>query len=110
VNRSLSDVDPRLRWLLARAGEEWGPTTVARVANRLAETAGHALYVNHDRVKPFPGDVARDETTGNVVVWEDNSAARYGPFWWSPSLNKSIKDVHLPLTLLVDGDTGQVVP
>jgi len=32
----IKDVDPTLLWLLRRAGDEWGPLGVAKVAARMA--------------------------------------------------------------------------
>ena len=94
-------------WLRDRRGNapEWCESlTVVSRAPR--------LYVNHDRSEPVPGDVVRDEMTGDVYVREHNTVLRPDPFWWCPVQGRSRRDdcINLPLTLLVDADTGQVVP
>jgi hypothetical protein len=67
------------------------------------ERAPRPLYVNHDRTEPLPGDVihASDGTlsrafrTNGEWIWPNGTRARPG---------------EPPYTLLVDGETGQVLP
>jgi hypothetical protein len=77
----------------------WDLTVVSR--------APRPLYVNHPRTRVVPGDVIRDE---DGVVWLRDSYGKWQSaeseadeesMWWTSG--------PLP-TLLVDGETGQVVP
>jgi hypothetical protein len=96
----LSDGTPA--WALTDLGANL--TVVSRAPRR--------LYVNHPRTKPVPGDVARDagsEDHGRVWVYGSDTRKQ---FWrWSeyPSENAGPLST-VRLRLLVDGETGQVVP
>ena len=88
-----------------------------RVADYLARMDGEkfdeptkpALYVNHDRTEPVPGDVVRDadnpEWNGWLYLRSDNGR-------WLDSSRGEWFEKAMPtrLRLLVDGETGQVVP
>ena len=91
-----------LRWTdgsVATWARDLGNLTVISRAPR-------PLYVNHDRTESVPGDVMRDKD---------------GDIWFSRSTDDWISNNHgdgsdewvrqyAPLILLVDGETGQVVP
>ena len=64
------------------------------------------LYVNHDRAVPVPGDVVRSDGVGDRRVWFLNSLG------WQSLGGTTARYHELParLRLLVDGETGQVVP
>ena len=71
------------------------------------------LYVNHPRTEPVPGDVARDEGSNHalavfIFVPEEDGGPRWldtAGDWFSPA-----EMCEKRLRLLVDGETGQVVP
>jgi hypothetical protein len=82
----------------------WDLTVVSRAPRR--------LYVNHPRTKPVPGDVARDagsEDHGRVWVYGSDTRKQ---FWrWSEYPSEYAGPLStVRLRLLVDGETGQVVP
>lgn len=68
------------------------------------------LYVNHDRTEPAEGDIVRD-CDGDSWRFERDE-------WWCASADACDDDDpdglplghYRPLTLLWDGETGQVVP
>lgn len=77
--------------------------------------APRPLYVNHSRTTPVPGDVVRDaDDDGNRQTWQHDGNP---DSWWQPGpygspQRKRLLREALPhrLRLLVDGETGQVVP
>lgn len=90
-------------------GAEWTLTVVSR--------APRPLYVNHDRTEPVPGDVVRDADSDLDVdrrVWLCDPAGD----WWTGAedtvrmAGSPTFEIGFPerLWLLVDGETGQVVP
>lgn len=94
-------------WLRTDTGDvpEWVDelTVVSR--------APRPLYVNHDRTEPVTGDVVRDGE--GVVRWVARVATGV-PSYWSHDYQPSSGWTHhrnppKPLTLLVDGKTGQIV-
>lgn len=64
------------------------------------------LYVNHPRIRPVAGDVARaaDQAGTAFYVWQGS-----GPFRWIWPNGHTAEPGHSGLLLLVDGETGQVV-
>ena len=73
--------------------------------------APRPLYVNHDRPEPVPGDVVRDEDSDDPRTWTRN--AKGFSYEWLNSVSHDYEPREkLParLRLLVDGETGQVVP
>lgn len=83
------------------------------VAAVTAQEPRPALYVNHPRTEPVAGDVVRDED-GDLWTLVDRSA--YGELraWhWSTTASKWLHNSPERVAgavLLVDGETGQVVP
>jgi len=75
--------------------------------------APRPLYANHPRTEPVAGDVVRDED-GDLWTLVDRSA--YGELraWhWSTAAGKWVHNSPQAIaggTLLVDGETGTVVP
>jgi hypothetical protein len=83
---------------------DWSLTVTSR--------APRPLYVNHDRTEPVPGDVVRDADSDDTRVWLfDGDAPERRPWYPSNDTHMCARD-DLPtrLRLLVDGETGQVVP
>jgi len=78
--------------------------------------APRPLYVNHDRTEPVAGDVVRDADGGDGRVWiVDASGDCWTPHAGTVYMKGATLDrlgITLPdrLRLLVDGETGQVVP
>jgi hypothetical protein len=69
--------------------------------------APRPLYVNHDRAKPVPGDVVREEDPDGPTTWLMDS---FHTWQSADSTRKESDPFEWPLRLLVDGTTGQVVP
>lgn len=83
----------------------------SRLSNRytiaVVSRAPTSLYVNHPRVEPVPGDVARDADSADVTrVWYWLNDY----WWWLSGEIASTSDMPQQLRLLVDGETGQAVP
>ena len=70
---------------------------------------GDGVYVNSDRTEPVPGDVARDEDADGLLI-----LLRVASEEWIDQYGVERTYVHLSpprrIRLLVDGETGQVVP
>jgi hypothetical protein len=87
-------------------GRQGGTLTVVSRAPR-------PLYVNSDRTEPVPGDVVRDADSDDAMVWMFDAAATDKEAPWCPPVGDDYHDrSQMParLRLLVDGETGQVVP
>jgi hypothetical protein len=110
-------------WLCVRYGEGGGAaygdgelTVISR--------APRPLYVNHDRTEPVPGDVVRfvcddhpdDSYTNAFLPRSDRDALPWVPLTHGPGERYSDEQAdcrHLSgwrMVLLVDGETGEVVP
>lgn len=74
--------------------------------------APRPLYVNHDRTEPVPGDVVRDADNQNDARTWSRNIDGFSNEWHSNRANHYVPREKLParLRLLVDGETGQVVP
>jgi hypothetical protein len=75
--------------------------------------APRPLYVNHHRTEPVPGDVVRDADSGHNAVWLCGDPGDPGRLCWAQSGPPFwVSRDRLPdrLRLLVDGETGEVVP
>jgi hypothetical protein len=71
--------------------------------------APRPLYVNHPRTEPVAGDVARQESgCPSGHTWHYLGDDR--PHWWRFDDTRIPFDENARLSLLVDGETGQVVP
>lgn len=66
------------------------------------------LYVNHDRGAAEVGDIATPADAAHV----GEVYVRWGNGWAVPGVTDALdhEDIPSPLRLLVDGETGQVVP
>jgi hypothetical protein len=104
----IGDVNERLLWILRRAGDEWGPAGVARAAALLATPAlgPRPLYVNHPRTEPTVGDIVRDRYG---IAWQRHSEMGWNGTRGATSSTNDLRSAG-PLTLLWDGETGQVIP
>ena len=72
----------------------------------LVERVPRPVYVNHIRTEPVPGDVMREEDPEGATTWLMDSFQT----WQSKdSTHQQSRGFQWPLTLLVDGETGQVV-
>lgn len=73
--------------------------------------APRPLYVNHARSEPVPGDVVTEDTPGGRGLWFFVQFIENSTRWVATS-GRTVNRVDLPdrLRLLVDGETGQVVP
>jgi hypothetical protein len=87
------------------------PYWVGRADLLVVSRAPRALYVNHDRTKPVPGDVVRDaDSDSDPRTWVRN-AEGFSNEWMTTRAHFYVPRENLPdrLRLLVDGETGQVV-
>ena len=68
------------------------------------------LYVNHERTEPVPGDVARvADDDGSESTWHFLDGV--GKEWFDKrGYSYGLGELPDNLRLLVDGETGQVVP
>lgn len=73
--------------------------------------APRSPYVNHPRTEPAPGDVVRDADSDDRRTWTRN-VNNFSYEWHANLANVYVPREKLPdrLRLLVDGETGQVVP
>ena len=90
----------------------FGPQRTIELISR----APRPLYVNHPRETPAYGDVVRDATGTIRYAVPRTMDRRNGPQWWGSIeehdgewLHCSTEFMKKPLTLLWDGETGQVV-
>ena len=89
------------------------PSSDQRHTLTVVSRAPRPLYVNHPRTEVRKHDVIRD---GEGVIRHCDAGGFGGePTWWSWNYQPGWKWTHTtmppqPLTLLVDGETGQVVP
>lgn len=102
-------------WLLVGPDQvvrdpDGAPSSDSRRTLTVVSRAPRPLYVNHPRTEPVPGDVVRDaEVLAPAGVWLrpwDNGAWIYAD-GGTRHLNSELPTC---LRLLVDGETGQVVP
>jgi hypothetical protein len=85
------------------------PPTDDRLSLTVVSRAPRPLYVNHPRTEPVIGDVARDaDNDSDTMTWSSLGS----PSAWYDTAGYSVGRAELParLRLLVDGETGQVVP
>jgi hypothetical protein len=73
------------------------------------------FYVNHPRTEPVPGDVVRDaDEAAGRLTWVYADPRDVGCEWRCSVVNDDPwcgrQDMPARLRLLVDGETGQVVP
>lgn len=105
-----SDLNGSLRVgpLLVRHREGYPPQGELRQATlTVISRAPRLLYVNHPRTKPVPGDVVRDAELQNRNQW-----MHVRRNVWANIDGGLDSRIGLPerLRLLVDGETGDVVP
>lgn len=88
--------------------EPYDPDT-GRVERTLTviSRAPRPLYVNHDRTEPVPGDVVRD---ADRDLWLLDGFKTWQGTTSTCGLEHQETGLIPPLTLLVDGTTGEVVP
>ena len=75
--------------------------------------APRPLYVNHPRTEPVAGDVVRDaDDDTDTMTWNYAGGSGESVQGWYDRDGQGAASHHLPerLRLLVDGETGQVVP
>lgn len=83
-------------------GEKRTLTVVSRVPR---------LYVNHPRTEPVPGDRVRDaDDDSNTTVWHYADADEQRWMTHVPGSRVELDELPARLCLLIDGETGQVVP
>lgn len=93
-----------------RQGDGGLPYGLERIAETLTvvSRAPRPLYVNHDRTAAVKGDVARDsQSHDGERTWVFDGARWH----WTRHPDEVAGDLkRVTLRLLVDGETGQVVP
>jgi hypothetical protein len=82
------------------------PMDDARWSLTVVSRAPRPLYVNHPRTEPVPGDVVREDDPEGAATWLMDS---FGT-WQSKDSTCRPEHMEGRLRLLVDGETGQVVP
>jgi hypothetical protein len=88
------------------------PYWMGRADLTVVSRAPRPLYVNHDRTKPVAGDVVRDaDSDSDPRTWVRN-AEGFSHEWMTGRTHLYVPRENLParLRLLVDGQTGQVLP
>jgi hypothetical protein len=87
-------------------GEPYEPNGTLTVVSR----APRPLYVNHPRTEPVQGDVVRDADSDEPGIWVRARLDFGAPWYGSGTSARSRAELPARLRLLVDGETGQVVP
>lgn len=83
-----------------------------RATLTVVSRAPRSLYVNHSRTSPVPGDVVRDADSDDPLRLWITTSNEDGDTWWVNHDADWCDAESLPtrLRLLVDGETGEVVP